>query len=480
MKLSTLALLAALPHIYNGAMVSENNHQAPKVLFSKASYLNRYNHDIIAEEQNKVSYRDENPKSNLLSSNGDKLQLNTSEINNNTPSAVSAQCSQGNYQVSSTAELEQLYQCDNIVGSVHISNYKGSVIDTGSIQTISGDLSVSNASSLVKINVPNLASIGGTFSLKELTSLASISAPSLNSVDSINWKVLPILSTATLDKGIKQIRSITISDTSLTRVSGFDVATLNTLNLNNNRFLDIISMNVTSIKEKLTISANSKNAIALFPELKWANNITIRDISSINLSNMEKVDESMEFISNNFKSLKLPKLESVGGTLSIIENHNLKEVEFNNIDEIGGGLMIVNNTMIESVNFFPKLSSIGGAIELLGSLKEANFSKLRLVKGSAIIQSVYESFDCSLWTKGLGDSGSIVRGGKITCISGSMKHDMNYNENGEILDESITSIENSNKSSNRFRFSNDASAAKANIAIKIFTAIAMTALIQYL
>lgn len=358
--------------------------------------------------------------------------------------------------------MEQLYECDDILGSVIITNYQGPTIDTGDIKTISGDFVVANASNLVRINVSKLAVIGGKFSLNELTSLTSVHAPVLNDVGSINWSILPILSTVSFDNGVKKIKSITISDTSLIGFSGFDIEYLDTLNINNNRFLESINANLKGIKTRLAISANAKNILVSLPNLEWANNITIRDVSSINLSNIETVNASLELIDNNFQALKFPKLTSVGGTLSLIENYNLKEVEFPNIGEIGGGLMIVNNTQISKINFFPKLMSVGGAIEIFGDFKDATFSKLRLVKGSALIRSSSDGLDCSKWTRGNDESsGSIVRGGKIECTSGSKQQVVKFDQDGEIVDEAISIIEDDSNSKQRTNFKNDGSLIKA-------------------
>lgn len=356
--------------------------------------------------------------------------------------------------------MEQLYECDDIVGSVIISNYQSPTIDTGEIKTISGDFVVANASNLVRINVPKLAVIGGKFSLNELTSLTSVHAPVLNNVGSINWNVLPILSTVSFDNGVQKIKSITISDTSLIGFSGFDIEYLDTLNINNNRFLESINANLKGIKEKLTISANAKNILVSLPNLEWANNITIRDVSSINLSNIEKVNASFELIDNNFQAIKFPKLTNVGGTLSLIENYNLRDVEFPNINEIGGGLMVVNNTQIGKINFFPKLLSIGGAIEFYGDFKDATFNKLKLVKGSAFIHSKSEGLDCAKWTRGSDEgSGSIVRGGKISCVSGSKQQVVKFDQEGEIIDEDISIIDDQTNR-DRTNFKNDAPGLK--------------------
>ncbi|ODV60505.1 uncharacterized protein ASCRUDRAFT_21058, partial [Ascoidea rubescens DSM 1968] len=310
-------------------------------------------------------------------------------------------------------------QCQIIEGSIIINDFEDPILDFGVINTISGDLKISNVSNLVRVIAPHLNTIKRSFLLYELTSLTSVSFPNLKSVDTINWKILPILSTISFDSGIDYIRNIIISDTSLVGFNLKDnVKELNILNINNNRFLESITTNVKYITEELAISANARNVMAYFPRLQWANNITIRDTMSIDISNIESVNASVGFIENNFQSLKVPKLKNVGGTLSIIENFNLNDAEFPSVVDIGGGLMIVNNTGISKINFFPKLSTIGGAIQFFGNFKDASLNKLKLVKGSAIIKSNSNQFDCTKWV-GVEENTSVIRGGRIDCTAGS-------------------------------------------------------------
>lgn len=276
-------------------------------------------------------------------------------------------------------------------------------------------MTVRGAPNLVRIEAPSIGSIGNVFSLRELTSLALISFPALRTVKELDWKILPILSTVHVNNEISGIESIIVSDTSLTKFSGFISNELSKLDLNNNRFLESIQSNVEKITGELHIAANSANVAVDLSRLKSAQNLTIQETASLDLSKLEQVENSVSFIANTFKQLKVPKLRSVGGTLSISENPYLNHLEFNSIDDIGGGLVIVNNTSIEKINFFPKLSIIGGAMELVGYMKEISLKQLKLVKGSAKIQAFADQFDCSKWTKS--EVGSVIRGGRIECTN---------------------------------------------------------------
>lgn len=317
--------------------------------------------------------------------------------------------------------------CPYITGSIEITKYLDSVLELGSLSSIGGDLKVTNVSKLVRIDAPNLVSIGGTFYLRELTSLTLVSLPYLKAVHSIEWRILPILSTIALDAGIDQVSNILILDTSLVGFSLKEkVQKLDSLDLNNNRFLESITAHVKTISNHLSVSANSRNTMVSLPLLELVSNMTFRDVTFLDVKNVKEIKGSAKFYENYFQQLKVPKLTKVGGTLSIIQNNNLKEADFPSLTEVGGGLMITNNTNTEKINFFPRLKAIGGAIQFIGDFKDAAFSKLELVKGSATIKTSSASFDCSKWTS---TDHMIIRGGNIVCASAGLREELNYDAN---------------------------------------------------
>lgn len=283
------------------------------------------------------------------------------------------------------------------------------------LEAIDGSLNIQKSPDLVRLDAPYLSKISKDFRMSELTSLALVSCPRLLSIKLLSWKVLPILSNVLFDNEMSDIKSITISDTSLTGFSGFQSKILDTLDISNNRFLETITSNVEMISGKLHVAANSKDVIADFSKLRSANNLSIHDVAEICLSHLELVNNSAVLVNNAFTSLKLPKLSVVGGTLSLLQNKKLNQAEFPSIKEIGGGLMIVNNTFIDKLNFFPKLKTIGGGLDLVGNFKEMSMSQLILVKGSAKLKSYSNAFDCQKWTKS--SITQVIRGGKIECTN---------------------------------------------------------------
>ncbi|KAM9915265.1 hypothetical protein OXX80_014184, partial [Metschnikowia pulcherrima] len=106
-----------------------------------------------------------------------------------------------------------------------------------------------------------------TFKMERLQSLGLIETPNLTSVKTIDWKVLPLLSQAALGN-LKDVQSITISDTSLVSISGFAGTDLENLDINNNRFMEQISFDAEKVTNTLHVTGNANNLQVKLAELK--------------------------------------------------------------------------------------------------------------------------------------------------------------------------------------------------------------------
>lgn len=337
---------------------------------------------------------------------------------------VDPKCFKSTYDIQTSGDLLQLSDCPVISGSIIINGYDSEFMDLGHISEIKGDLSVSNASSIQRIQGLQLEMIGGTFQFDTLTSLTNLAFPKLQAVETLRWHVLPILTSVNFNAGIKDIKSVIMSDTSLTGFGGFNVETLRNLNINNNRFLERIESSVTEITGELSISANAENLNVLLPHLTWVKSLTLRDAENVRFDSLQIVEQNADFINNQFDTLDLPKLKSTGHTLSIINNNRLQNVDFNALTEVGGGLMVIDNEKINKVDFFSSLKSVGGAIEMHGDISESKFTEIKIVKGSAIIKSTSNDLDCSEWMSS--EIAKAVRGGKIECSAGDKPKEIKH------------------------------------------------------
>lgn len=348
-------------------------------------------------------------------------------------SQQNSKCLEPLNKIQNSGELRALADCELITGSIHVTNYEADILDLGKIKTIKGDFIVTNVSSLKVIQASELESIGGEFDLDTLTSLTSLSLSKLQAVETLKWHVLPILTQVTFSKGINQIKSITMSDTSLTGITGFNVDTLKSMTINNNRFLEWVESSVTEITGELSISANADNLRVSMPNLVSVKGITVKDTEEVDFHELQTIEYNGDFINNNFRELKLPKLKSAGHTLSIIKNKMLSNIDMNSLTEVGGGLIIVDNSKVEKIDFFSSLKSVGGAIEFRGDITDNKFNSLKIVRGSAILNSSSSQFDCKKWMTN--EVSKVVRGGKIECSSGEKGTEiMLIDKNGEITE----------------------------------------------
>lgn len=351
--------------------------------------------------------------------------------------SLSELCKENDHFIESSSDMYHLQaQCDTILGNIHFREYSDALVDFGKLKKIQGSVFIENCSNIVKIEGHKLEKIGQIFMLRSLTSLVSIDLSNLREATIVDWKVLPILNEALLSNDLGGLKSLTISDTSLPVIEGFkNVEDVDIFEINNNRFLESVKANIKYVRQKLSVHANARETELQMPKLLSAENITVRDTSSVDFPRLEEVGSSLEFIQNHFAELRLSSLKTIGGTLGIIDNTNLRLADFNNVTDIQGGLMIANNTKLEKIDFFSNLRQIGGAIYFEGKFSDTDFPQLKLVKGSALIKTNSGKMDCSKWTTPK-NGRSIVRGGKISCMSGRKLKAQSVSQDGAVLSES--------------------------------------------
>jgi hypothetical protein len=225
---------------------------------------------------------------------------------------------------------------------------------------------------LTTLSGTDLNSIGATLSLTGLTILSTLSFPSLISVHSIQWTDLPALEQLTFTQGVSTANNILISDTQLNSLSGIDLQTAENVNINNNGGLSLIKTHIVNITQSLTISANAQNLQVEFPNLIFAYNMTIQNISSISIPSLTSVNTSLGFYGNYFNDLNpvmAPNLTSVGGELAFVANADLTNISLPALTSVGGGVTIANNSALMTIDGFSSLETTG-AINISG-----NFSR---------------------------------------------------------------------------------------------------------
>lgn len=281
------------------------------------------------------------------------------------------------------------------------------------LKKIDGSLTIKNATQLSKLELSDLEEISDKFEINVATIINRLSAPKLQKVGKINWITLPALSGLNFDNKITECKEVTISDTGLNSLEGINVKKADKFDINNNKYLEEVHVDVKSVTNSLDISFNAKQVSASFPQLQWANNITFRDVSDVFLPNLTAVNSSLGFINNTVKGIEVPKLKEMGGSLSIVSNEKLSNVSFPKLTKIDGGFQVANNTKLKSILGFPKVKTVGGAIDFDGKFNAAQVPSLELVKGGVHIDSSSDKFNCTAWDKKHKDGD--IHGDKYVC-----------------------------------------------------------------
>jgi hypothetical protein len=280
-------------------------------------------------------------------------------------------CKQTTFTINSQADITNLLSCSTLTGDVVIGNQTDATLDFSGIKVIDGDLTLLNNNLVSTLKSSTTTEISGAFHLQNLTTLSTLSFTELTSVGSIDWVSLTALDVLTFTAGITTAKSIVVSDTFLSSLDGLDVASADTININNNRRLVSYTSSLGNLTTLLNINANGLDLQVSFPELIWIANMTISNVSSFSVPSLTTVNGSMRFDSNFFTSFSAPNLtETTSGDISFVSNAELTNITMPKLTTIGGGFLIANNTAQDKVNGFNNLKTVGGAINMRGNFTE--------------------------------------------------------------------------------------------------------------
>ncbi|KAK4104530.1 hypothetical protein N658DRAFT_418805 [Parathielavia hyrcaniae] len=289
--------------------------------------------------------------------------------------------------VNSQADATKLANCDVVKGSILIGTNTGARIDISGPREITGDLEVLNNGVLETFTSDDLEKIGGAFTMRNVTLLTALDFEKLTSVRTLSWQSLNRVATLTLGP-ISQAEEVTISDTFLDTLDGIDLESVRKLDINNNMRLQTFTTQLKDLSDNLNIQANGIGLNVSFPNLVWIANMTIANVTDFSVPSLEVVNGSARFDSNYFESFSAPNLtHTESGDISFVGNGELKNMTFPKLTSIGGGLLIANNTGLDTVDFFPELETIGGAVKLRGNFTEVDFPALEDVKGAFDVSS---------------------------------------------------------------------------------------------
>lgn len=324
-------------------------------------------------------------------------------------------CSQATATINSQADATQYADCSTISGDVLISADASGTIALDGPQQITGNLICHNAGQLTSLSSTSIGSIGKAFDLFNLTLLSTLQMSDLQSANNISWNSLPALSSLTMPAVISKATYVLITNTFLSTLDGINLKTVSSLNINNNNRLKTFSTQVANITGSLNIDSNGKLLDVSFPNLIWAANMTLRNVSTLSIPSLATVNGSLGLYENYFSSVAAPNLTSVGntgtlqGSLAFVANPSLANISMPQLQSVGGANQIANNSALEAISF-PTLSFVGGAIDFSGNFSTPALPDLTNVKGGFNVQST-ASIDCSGFQS---EKGSVIQG-TFTC-----------------------------------------------------------------
>ncbi|WYZ41344.1 hypothetical protein EsH8_V_000239 [Colletotrichum jinshuiense] len=319
--------------------------------------------------------------------------------------AVSAQstslCASATVTITDAAMATNL-PCTTIQGSVQISEDITGSVNINGPKTIKGDLIVTNVTGLVGLVSSTLASVEGTFKMQGLTLLSDLRFTSLTTVGSIDWVTLPALGSLVFGTaGVTKVNDILISDTFLKSLDGLNVASVDSLRINNNNQLVSYSNQLANATKTIEINSNGPDLGITLPNLIWAGDIIIADAAKVQMDSLAVVNGSIKFDKNTFTEFIAPNLtQTTDGDVSFINNVELTNLSLPLLTKTGGGLTIQNNTLLQKIDGLPKLKQIGGAVLLRGNFTDVELPALEDVKGAFDTQSTGDiDTSCDVFNK---------------------------------------------------------------------------------
>ncbi|KAI9729918.1 MAG: hypothetical protein M1818_008358 [Claussenomyces sp. TS43310] len=303
-------------------------------------------------------------------------------------------CASATVTISSVADATALASsCSTVQGSVVIDPSFSGVVDLDGIEQIKGDLSADGAANVTALQASQLNSIGGTFNLVGLVIMGTLQMNSLTSVGQINWKTLAALQFLGFESEIKKAESLIISDTQLNNLDGINLDTVSVLDINNNPYLKNFSTQIANVTGSFNMDSNAANLDLQLPNLIFAYNMTLRNISTISIPSLQSINTTLGFYGDHVESIIAPNLTSIGGDLAIVANSALTNVSMPLLKTVAHSFQIANNSQLLNITGFPSLKTTG-AVSLSGNYSQLELPALATVSGAFYAVSSGD-FDCT-------------------------------------------------------------------------------------
>ena len=246
-------------------------------------------------------------------------------------------CSQPRITVNNINDVESLNFCPTISGSIVLgSSFRGPLL-LDSINTIEGSLLCYGVAELISVAANELVTIGQTLELYNLVAFTTISLPAARSIYNISAVNVPSFYHYELQVSVN-VSFFEPSESNcreLVILGGFNATDLSVTVTNNSRMTFFALPNVTNVPT-FTIAGNDRNLAVSMPALQEARDVTIWNVSSLNMGNLTNITRSLQLAYNSFPIISFPSLASVQGSFFIDGNSELQDLELPLLEDTYG------------------------------------------------------------------------------------------------------------------------------------------------
>ncbi|KAI9657531.1 MAG: hypothetical protein M1831_004147 [Alyxoria varia] len=330
-----------------------------------------------------------------------------------------AQSCSGAFTIENSEDASQVAGCRTYSGNVVLSTDAPSELSfDGELQEIDGNFEAVNAKSVNSLSFGSLQSINEEFTMQNLTRLYNLNMPQLGYIGSVQWQTLPGLQELDFGNGVNTVNGeLSIQDTQISSLSKINLRSAVSINIANNRGLQNINWQLESVNKTLTLNANGIQGglAARFPNLTEVGAIDVSNVSTLDISGLQRCRQFLSVYGSNIERLELDELTRTGG-FSVKNNRNLNEISFEKLRTCDGGFGLSSNDKLGGKVDLPELRTVRGAFNVTGAFEGLSTPQLRTVQGATVIKSSEDIGNtCDTYGKGGELKSSGVLQGITTC-----------------------------------------------------------------
>lgn len=270
------------------------------------------------------------------------------------------------YRISGTQDVSSIATCTTFTGTIAIATDLSGPIAINGPEVIVGSLRANN-SQLSAISSTTLREINSTLYLRNLTQLQNVSFPQLTRVTEM---ILANLTAEGLDvsfdAGIQQATNVTVLDTTLRDLTGFNIKVAEIVGFVDNHQLTSLSIPVSNLASALVILGNNPALNVSLPNLQWSSNITIWNVSAVSMPLLNYVQGPLAVVYSNVSNLTFPVLTTVTDVV-FAYNPLLTTVSLPRLTQVTDeGAYFFNTPRLESLSLI-SLNNVPGTINASGN-----------------------------------------------------------------------------------------------------------------